>query len=156
MISERLFNIVLFAPEIPQNTGNIGRLCVNCDAALHLIRPLGFSLDASSVRRAGLDYWHDLDWTVYDSWDDFLGKAQPKQLVFMSTKGQRMLYDYVFEQEQYIVFGNEGHGLPDEFYQIYAQDLCSIPMPGKGCRSLNLANSVAITLYEAMRQVRHW
>ncbi len=149
-----VFNIVLVAPEIPQNTGTIGRLCVCTDARLHLIRPLGFQLDEAHLRRAGLDYWPYLHWQVYDSWEDFLEKATPPRMFFCSTKTSRSIYEVRFSPGDWLVFGNEGHGLPTEFYTRYQQDLYTIPMPGQHARSHNLANSVSIVLYEAMRQTQ--
>lgn len=148
------FNIVLIAPEIPQNTGAIGRLCVNTEAKLHLVKPLGFSLDESRLRRAGMDYWQHLNLEVYESWQDFLRQNQPQRLFFCSTKAQKSIYSLSFKAGDYLVFGNEGHGLPAAFYQEYRQYLYSIPMPGPQARSLNLANAVAIVLYEAMRQTK--
>lgn len=151
------FNIVLVAPEIPQNTGTIGRLCVCTDAALHLIRPLGFLLDEAHLRRAGMDYWQFLNLTVYDTWEEFLEKNNyPERMVFCSTKTTRKVYDYSFQEGDYLIFGNEGHGLPPPFYTKYEQQLFTLPMPGEHSRSLNLANSVSIALYEALRQTRSW
>jgi len=146
------FNIVLVAPEIPQNTGTIGRLCVCTDARLHLIRPLGFQLDEAHLRRAGLDYWPFLNWTVYDSWADFLHQAQPGRMLFCSTKTSRSIYQLQFQPGDWMVFGNEGHGLPADFYQRYETQLFTIPMPGQHARSHNLANAVAVVLYEGLRQ----
>ena len=152
-LSQALFNIVLVAPEIPQNTGAIGRLCVCTEARLHLIRPLGFLLDEAHLRRAGLDYWPHLDCSLHDSWQDFLQQAQPQRMFFCSTKTKRNVYELKFQKGDFLVFGNEGHGLPEEFYTRYQQDLYCIPMPGKHARSHNLANAVAIVLYEAWRQI---
>lgn len=147
------FNIVLVAPEIPQNTGTIGRLCVCTDSALHLIKPLGFSLDETHLKRAGLDYWPFLNITVYEDWNDFLTRNNsPQRLIFCSTKTTRSLYDHAFEPGDWLVFGNEGHGLPPQFYTNYEDKLFTIPMPGEHARSHNLANSVSIALYEALRQ----
>jgi len=148
------YHIVLVAPEIPQNTGTIGRLCVCTGAKLHLIKPLGYQLDEAHLRRAGMDYWQYLDWDVYENWEDFLTRAKPTQLVFCSTKTKRSLYDFKFTEGDWLVFGNEGHGLPPDFYTIYEKNLYTIPMPGEHARSHNLANSVSIALYEALRQTR--
>ena len=153
-MGEPCFHIVLVAPEIPQNTGTIGRLCVCTDARLHLVKPLGFSLDEAHLRRAGLDYWPFLDWRLYEDWDDFLERAKPGAMVFCSTKTTRSLYDFQFTGGEWLVFGNEGHGLPPPFYQRYEPQLYTLPMPGAHARSHNLANSVAIALYEALRQTR--
>ena len=149
-------NIVLIAPEIPQNTGNIGRLCVSTATRLHLIHPLGFSLEESQLRRAGLDYWPHLDLRVHDDWDAFLRACNPPRMIFASTKGSKSVFDVSYEDGDFLVFGNEGGGLPDELYVRYADSLRKIPMPGQHARSLNLANSVAIVLYEALRQVKGW
>jgi tRNA (cytidine/uridine-2'-O-)-methyltransferase len=151
-----MFSIVLVAPEIPQNTGNIGRLCVNTDSRLVLIRPLGFDLDEASVRRAGLDYWPYLNLAVYDSWDQFIAAEKPTRLVFASTKGKRSLYEVQFSGDDFLVFGRETSGLPPALYHDYAEHLCRIPMPGSHARSLNLANAVAVVIYEALRQTRCW
>ena len=151
------FNIVLVAPEIPQNTGSIGRLCVCTDCRLHLIRPLVFLLDEAHLRRAGMDYWQYLDVTVYDTWDDFLERNHhPSRMFFCSTKTERRLYSCRFQAGDWFVFGNEGHGLPPSFYERYAADLWTLPMPGDHSRSLNLANSVSIVVYEGLRQVMGW
>ena len=146
------FHIVLVAPEIPQNTGTIGRLCVCTGAHLHLIRPLGFSLDEAHVRRAGLDYWPHLELHVYDSWPEFLSQHRPVRLFFASTKGEPSFFSYRFQAGDCLVFGNETSGLPAEFYQRYHDSLYTIPMPGPHARSHNLANAVSIVLYEALRQ----
>ncbi|MFA6928740.1 MAG: tRNA (cytidine(34)-2'-O)-methyltransferase [Lentisphaeria bacterium] len=148
------FHIVLVAPEIPQNTGTIGRLCVCTDARLHLIRPLGFQLDEAHLRRAGLDYWPYLQWQVYENWEDFLERAQPDRMIFCSTKTSRSIYDVRFTPGNWLIFGNEGHGLPEDFYSRYQEHLFTIPMPGQHARSHNLANAVSIALYEAMRQTQ--
>ena len=146
------FNIVLVAPEIPQNTGTIGRLAVATDATLHLIEPLGFSLEDKYVKRAGMDYWQHLDLHIYKNWEEFLEKNRPERLFFFSTKGEKRYWDTEYKEHDYLVFGRESAGLPLEFYTTYAEQLRTIPMPGKLNRSLNLANSVSIVFYEAMRQ----
>jgi tRNA (cytidine/uridine-2'-O-)-methyltransferase len=145
-------NIVLVHPGIPHNTGAIGRLCVGLDAKLHLIRPLGFVITDRNVQRAGLDYWEHLDLTIHDDWNAFLESEQPQQLCFASTKGERSYLDCRYDPGCYLVFGSESNGLPDHFYKDYADDLYQIPMPGTHARSINLANSTAIMMYEAYRQ----
>ena len=145
-------NIVLVHPGIPQNTGSIGRLCVGLDAKLHLIRPLGFVITDRNVQRAGLDYWEHLDLTIHDNWNAFLESEKPQQLCFASTKSKRSYLDCRYDPGCYLVFGSESNGLPDHFYEDYADDLYQIPMPGKHARSINLANSAAIMMYEAYRQ----
>ena len=147
------FAIVLMRPEIPHNTGAIGRLCVGLGVPLHLIRPLGFHLDDKSVARAGLDYWPYLDLHIHDTWEEFLKKERPKHLYFLSTHGEKSLYDCKFEKGDFLVFGNESSGLPKPFYETYKQDLFKIPMPGEHARSINLANAVSIAAYECYRQV---
>ena len=151
-----MFNIVLVAPEIAPNTGTIGRLCVCTDAVLHLIEPLGFSLDESRVRRAGLDYWHHVDLHVYPGWEAFLEKNGGGRMVFLSTRGTRNFYEWRFEPGDYLVFGSESHGFPETFYTLYREWLYTIPMPGQHARSHNLANAVSIVLYEGMRQRLGW
>lgn len=148
-----MFNIVLVEPEIPQNTGTIGRLCVCTDSRLHLIRPLGFSLDESRIRRAGLDYWQYLEIYVHENWEDYLHKACPERFIFLSTKSAQSIYAFEFREDDHLIFGNESRGLPSNFYQEYSDRLYTIPMPGVHSRSHNLANAVSITLYEGLRQV---
>ena len=144
---------VLVRPEIPHNTGAIGRTCVALGGDLALVRPLGFALSDEYVRRAGLDYWQHLRLAVYDNWDDYLARAKPGRMVFLSTKGGRSLYDTAFEPGDALVFGSESAGLPEPFYERYRDALVRIPMPGPHARSLNLANAASIALYEAYRQL---
>lgn len=144
------YHIVLMCPEIPQNTGNIGRLCVSADAVLHLVKPLGFSLDEKYIRRSGLDYWQYLDLTVHESVEDFLEFSKDKTCYFFSTKTERSYLDCPYEPDCLLIFGNEGSGLPSYCYEQFGDQLYTIPMPGKHARSLNLANSAAIILYEAL------
>ena len=146
------FNIVLVEPEIPQNTGNIGRICVSTECRLHLIKPYGFILDDKHLRRAGMDYWQHLDVTEYENWDDFLNRNPNAEMVFFSTKGDRSYWDVDYRDNLYLVYGSESKGLPLDFYERYAEQLCTIPMPGTHSRSLNLANSVALGIYEGLRQ----
>ncbi len=146
-------DIVLIHPEIPHNTGAIGRLCVGLDWPLHLIRPLGFALDEKRIRRAGLDYWEHLRLTVHDSFEDYLAQRHPSQLCFLSTKANRTLYETEISEDVALVFGCESSGLPKDFYHRYAQDLVTIPMPGPHARSINLSNAVAITAYEVYRRL---
>ncbi len=146
-------HIVLVKPEIPHNTGAIGRVCVGLDCPLHLIRPLGFRLTEQHLRRAGMDYWEHLRLSVHDSWDAFLSEAKPARLFFLSTRGERALYDCAFQPGDALVFGSEGHGLPQAFYDHYRDRLFRIPMPGPHARSINLANAVSIAAYEVFRQL---
>ena len=147
------FSIVLLRTEIPNKTGAIGRLCVVLGVPLHLVRPLGFALDDRYVAWAGLDYWPHLDVTVHDTWEDYLAAAKPRRIHFLSTHGEKSLYDCRFEPGDALVFGNESSGLPPEFYALYHESLFRIPMPGEHARSINLANAVSIAAYECYRQV---
>ena len=148
------FNIVLFQPEIPQNTGTIGRLAVSTNCRLHLIEPLGFSLEDKYLKRAGLDYWQHLNPSIHADWESFLAAEKPQRMFFISTHGEKNFFDAGYELGDYLIFGRESAGLPKEFYEKYMDDMWQIPMPGEFSRSLNLANAVSITLYEAMRQNR--
>ena len=147
------FSIVLLRPEIPHNTGAIGRLCVGLGVPLHLVRPLGFALDDRAIARAGLDYWPHLDVRLHDSWEEYLAAAVPKRLFFLSTHGKTSLYSCRFEEGDALIFGNESSGLPKDFYTRYERSLFRIPMPGKHARSINLANAVSISAYECFRQL---
>lgn len=144
-------NIVLLEPEIPQNTGNIGRTCVATGTKLHLIEPMGFRLNEKQIRRSGLDYWKDLDVTVYDSYSDFLAKNPGAKIYMATTKAQKCYTEVKFEPECFIMFGKESAGIPEELLLENKENCIRIPMIG-GIRSLNLGNSVAIVLYEALRQ----
>lgn len=145
------FHIVLHQPEIPQNTGNIGRTCVAAGASLHLIGPLGFRLDEKSLKRAGMDYWKDLDVTVYDDCKDFLQKNPDAVIYYVTTKGKHVYSDVAYEPGSYLMFGKESGGIPEEILKAHPESCVRIPMLD-GARSLNLSNSVAIVLYEALRQ----
>ena len=145
------FSVVLVRPEIPHNTGAIGRLCVGLGVKLHLIRPLGFHLDDQAVARAGLDYWPYLDLQVHDTWEEYLAAVKPKRMFFLSTHGETSLYECRFEAGDALVFGNESSGLPKDFYDRYRDRLFKIPMPGEHARSINLANAVSIAAYECYR-----
>lgn len=147
------FSLVLLRPEIPHNTGAIGRLAVGLGVRLNLIRPLGFHLDDESVKRAGLDYWEHLDYAVHDTWEDYLAHERPKRFFFLSTHGEKSLYDLTFREGDALVFGNESSGLPKPFYERYRELLFRIPMPGAYARSINLANAVSIAAYECFRQL---
>ncbi len=148
------FNVVLIEPEIPQNTGSIGRLCLATGCALHLVKPLGFSIDAQALKRAGLDYWEHLSVTVHDSSEAFFDSIPndaPKVLV--ETRAGRTIYDVKFEEGAYLIFGKETTGLSDWILNRYAADLARIPMADARVRSLNLSNAVSIVTYEALRQI---
>ncbi len=147
-------HLVLVCPEIPHNTGAIGRLCVGLGCQLHLIRPLGFRLDAPTIRRTGLDYWPHLHLSVHDTWAAYLEQVVPERLFLLSTQGTRSLYDCRFEAGDALVFGSESAGLPKALHEQYPDARYRIPMPGTHARSINLANAVAIAAYEAYRQIR--
>lgn len=144
-------NIVLLEPEIPSNTGNIGRTCVAAGARLHLIEPLGFRLNEKSIRRAGMDYWEHLDVTRYIDYQDFLEKNPGARIYMATTKARRLYTDVKYEDDCYIMFGKESAGIPEEILLQNQGRAVRIPMLSD-IRSLNLANSVAIVLYEALRQ----
>ena len=146
-----MLNIVLHEPEIPANTGNIGRTCVAAGARLHLIEPLGFRLDEKSLKRAGMDYWKDLDVTTYIDYQDFLEKNPGAKLYMATTKAPRIYTDVRYDPDCYIMFGKESAGIPEEILVDHPETCVRIPMMGH-IRSLNLGNSVAIVLYEALRQ----
>ncbi len=150
-----MLHIVLINPEIPFNTGNIGRSCVATGTRLHLVGKLGFKIASKEIRRSGLDYWPNLDYRRYETWEEFLdaNKPQREQLFFLSTKGQKNYWDAEFKDGSFLCFGAESCGLPKEFYEIYKDRLFTIPMTGP-VRSLNLSSSAAITLFEALRQNR--
>jgi tRNA (cytidine/uridine-2'-O-)-methyltransferase len=145
--------IVLYQPEIPPNTGNIARTCALTGTRLHLIRPLGFSLDEKSVKRAGLDYWHLLDLEVHDSLSDFLEKYGDRKIFLSTTKANKFYHKMDFAGDAMIIFGRETAGLPDDLHHRYPEGRFIIPMRSHpDVRSLNLSNAVAIVLYEALRQ----
>ncbi len=144
-------NIVLVEPEIPQNTGNISRTCACTGASLHLVKPLGFSIDDTHLKRAGLDYWKYLDITVHESLDDFLLYAKGKPMRLASTKSAKNHTEADYPEDCFILFGRESKGLPETLLKEHYSDCVRIPMMGT-LRSLNLSNSVAIVVYEALRQ----
>jgi tRNA (cytidine/uridine-2'-O-)-methyltransferase len=148
-----VFNVVLVEPEIPPNTGNVGRLCLATGSVLHLVKPLGFSLEDRQLKRAGLDYWDEVDVCTWNSFDELQGE-QPtnSRYFFVTTKSDRAYYDIKFQCGDFLVFGRETKGLPEPLLQANAESCITIPM--RGTRSLNLATAVAIVLFEALRQQR--
>ena len=146
-----MINIVLHEPEIPANTGNIGRSCVAAGARLHLIEPLGFRLGEKEIKRAGLDYWDKLDVTVYKNYEEFLAKNPNAKIYMATTKAKHVYSEVCYEPDCYIMFGKESAGIPEEILVDHEETCVRIPMIGD-IRSLNLSNSVAIVLYEALRQ----
>ena len=146
-----MLNIVLLEPEIPANTGNIGRTCVATGTRLHLIEPLGFKLSEKALKRAGMDYWKDLDVTTYIDYRDFLEKNPGAKIYMATTKAQKTYTEVSYELDCYIMFGKESAGIPEEILVENEENCVRIPMIGD-IRSLNLGNSVAVILYEALRQ----
>lgn len=146
-----MMNVVLLEPEMPANTGNIGRTCVAADTRLHLIEPLGFKLNRKAIARAGLDYWDRLDVTVYADFPEFLERNPGAKLYLSTTKARQCYTEVHYEPDCFLMFGKESAGIPEEILLRYEPDCIRIPMAGE-TRSLNLSNSVAIVLYEALRQ----
>lgn len=148
-------NVVLLEPELPSNTGNIGRTCVASGTRLHLIEPLGFKINEKALKRAGLDYWEKLDVRIYSDYRDFLERNPdaPGKMYFATTKAHRVYSDVSYEPDCYLMFGKESAGIPEEVLVEHEESCVRIPMWGD-IRSLNLSNSVAIVLYEALRQNR--
>ena len=149
-----MFSIALVEPEIPQNTGNIARLCAATRTLLHIVGVTGFRLDDRAVRRAGLDYWDEVSITRHRDLTQLRDSLSPARLLYFSTKAERSLWDYRFEPEDCLVFGPETRGLPEDVLRGNWERCLTIPMFNPRVRSLNLANAVAITLYEALRQTR--
>lgn len=146
-----MLNIVMVEPEIPPNTGNVARLCAATGSVLHLVKPLGFSLEDKYLKRAGLDYWSLLELRIYESFAEFELKHPQGQRYLATTKGGRAPSDFKFEQGSYFLFGKETKGLAPEILDKYPETLMRLPMV-QGARSLNLSNSVAVVAYEALRQ----
>ena len=147
-----MLNIVIVAPVIPQNTGNIARTCAATGSVLHLVRPLGFDISDSAVKRAGLDYWHLVDVHVYDDLDELFAKNDVRQMRLFSTKAPRSYAEADYEDGCYLFFGRETTGLPEEFLDAHYESCVRIPMRAEA-RSLNLSNSVAVGVFEALRQL---
>lgn len=147
-----MFNVVLVEPEIPPNTGNVGRLCLATRSTLHLVKPLGFSLDDRQLKRAGLDYWDELDLQEWQSFRELQTANALARFFYLTTKTDRSYFDVRFAQGDFLVFGRETKGLPESLLAQNAEHCLTIPM--QGTRSLNLATAVAIILFEAMRQLR--
>jgi len=147
-------NIVLIEPEIPNNTGNIGRLALATGSKLHLVKPFGFEIDDKRLKRAGLDYWQHLDVIYYDNIDDFFSKNQDEKMVFLSSHGSKSHWDITFEEGMFLVFGKESIGLPKPLIEKHDAQLFKIPLFSEAIRSLNLANAVGIIVYEGLRQIK--
>ena len=148
-----MFHVVLIEPEIPPNTGNVGRLCLATKSTLHLVKPLGFSLEDRQLKRAGLDYWNEIDLRIWDSFAQLQSNQQAStRYFFLTTKTKRAYYDVNFAAGDFLVFGRETRGLPEELLNANIDNCITIPM--HGTRSLNLATAVGIVLFEAVRQQR--
>lgn len=148
-----MFNIVLYNPQIPQNTGNIARSCALTGSILHLIKPLGFSIDDKHLKRAGLDYWDKMTILVYESFEHFIESCKPDNLHLYTTKAEQYYTQASYRPDDYLMFGSETSGVPQKIHEYCAANRYTIPMrEGDQLRSLNLSNSVSIVLYEALRQ----
>ena len=145
-----MFNVVLVEPEIPPNTGNVGRLCLATKSKLHLVRPLGFSLDDRQLKRAGLDYWDEVDLKVWDSLGALQAANEQARFFYVTTKTRNAYWEVSFRPGDFLIFGRETKGLPEELLSVHAPACITIPM--EGTRSLNLATAVGIVLFEAIRQ----
>ncbi len=148
-----MLNVVLVEPEIPPNTGNVGRLCLATNSTLHLVKPLGFSLDDRQLKRAGLDYWEDVDLKLWDSLPALMKSQGQDRFFFVTTKAKRAYWDVQFQPADFLVFGRETKGLPETLLRENPDRCITIPM--QDTRSLNLATAVAIVLFEAVRQLQH-
>ena len=150
-----MIDIILFCPEIPQNTGNIGRLCAFAKLRLHLIHPLGFEINDKNLRRAGMDYWKSLQLFEYDNWEEFLkSENRPQRIHLLTTHGRKGLWETKFEIGDGLIFGNEGHGAPRFIHEWVGERRVIIPKENPHLRSLNLAVSVGIASFEALRQIK--
>tara|TARA_R110002072_G_scaffold1587_1_gene13323 strand:- start:122122 stop:122583 length:462 start_codon:yes stop_codon:yes gene_type:complete len=145
------YNIVLIEPEIPNNTGNIGRLSLATGSTLHLVKPFGFELDDKRVKRAGLDYWQHIDLKIYDSADEFFKIHKDKKMVFFSSHGNKNFWDIEFEDDLFFIFGKESVGLSSTITKKNSEKLYKIPIHSEHIRSINLANAVAVVVYEGLR-----
>ncbi len=146
-------NVVLFEPEIPPNTGSVARLCAATRTRLHLIEPLGFEIDDKHLKRAGLDYWPYVDLQVHGSWEEFTAPHQGARLLYFSKKAAKSYVSAAYREDDYLVFGPETRGLPNNLLRANEADSYVIPMMSPAVRSLNLANAVSIVLYEGLRQL---
>lgn len=147
-------NIVLFEPEIPNNTGNIGRLSLASGTNLHLVKPFGFELSDSRVKRAGLDYWQHVSLFIYENIEDFFEKNKGEKMVFLSSHGKQSYLDIPFENNLFLIFGKESKGLSEEINKQFKEQLYKIPIHSTHVRSLNLANAVSVVVYEGLRQLK--
>ncbi len=148
-----MFNVVLVTPDIPHNTGAIGRLCLSTGSTLHLVKPLGFELNEKAVKRAGLDYWQHVDLKVWESLEAFIDASDPKKYHLLTTKTDTSYWNASYNKGDYLIFGSETRGLPESFLSAYPDKLRTIPMDITHVRSLNLATASGIVLFEGMRQL---
>jgi tRNA (cytidine/uridine-2'-O-)-methyltransferase len=148
------FNIVLIEPEIPMNTGNIGRLSLASGSNLHLVKPLGFELDDSRLKRAGLDYWKHISLNIYESTDEFLSLYKDKSMVFFSSHAKHAYTSINYQDEMFLIFGKESVGLPKNLIETNSDKLFKIPIYSDHIRSLNLANAVSVVVYEGLRNIK--
>ncbi len=148
------YNIVLIEPEIPNNTGNIGRLSLASGSNLHLVKPFGFEISDTRLKRAGLDYWQHLSVFTYESIDDFFKQHKDKKMAFLSSHGEQEYWDIEFEDDLFLVFGKESKGLPKEIIDTNKEHLFKIPLYSEHVRSLNLANAVGIVVYEGIKKLK--
>ena len=146
-------NIVLFEPEIPNNTGNIGRLSLASGANLHLVKPFGFQLDDSRVKRAGLDYWKHISLTIYESIEDFYSKNADKKMVYFSSHGKQDYWSVHYQDDLFLIFGKESKGLPKNIIEENIDKTYKIPLFSEHVRSINLANAVSVVVYEGIRNL---
>lgn len=147
-------NIVLIEPEIPNNTGNIGRLALASGANLHLVKPFGFEITDTRLKRAGLDYWQHLNLFYYESIEDFFSKNKNVNMVFLSSNGSKNHWEISYKEDLFLVFGKESVGLPNSILEKFADKVFKIPLYSKHVRSLNLANAVSIVVYEGLRRLQ--
>ena len=150
-----VLNIVLFEPEIPNNTGNIGRLSLASGCNLHLVKPFGFELNDTRLKRAGLDYWKHISIKIYDNIDEFYRLNPGKKMVYFSAKGKKSFWSIDFEDDLFLIFGRESSGLPELITNEKSHDLYKIPLFSKHIRSINLANAVSIVVYEGLRKLNY-
>ncbi|MGB6037216.1 MAG: tRNA (cytidine(34)-2'-O)-methyltransferase [Cryomorphaceae bacterium] len=148
------FNIVLFEPEIPNNTGNIGRLALASGSKLHLVKPFGFELNDKRVKRAGLDYWQHIDLTIYESIEEFFSIQKGRAFAFFSSHGSKDDCSIDYQDDMFLIFGKESVGLPKDLIDQYAQHVFNIPLYSPHIRSLNLGNAVGIVVYEGLRSLK--
>ncbi|MFN8576877.1 MAG: tRNA (uridine(34)/cytosine(34)/5-carboxymethylaminomethyluridine(34)-2'-O)-methyltransferase TrmL [Candidatus Sericytochromatia bacterium] len=148
------FNIVLVNPQIPPNTGNISRLCAATKSILHIVKPIGFSLDDRYMKRAGLDYWEFLKMCIYENIEEFVEKNDNSKFIFLSSKVDKVYWDYEFKDGDFLIFGSETKGLPEYIMEKFKEQMYTIPQYNDHVRCLNLSNSVSIVLYEAIRQTK--